>query len=591
MDKFKQGLLDNLKSIIKRVQDNLLIDQKKLTDLINKPLSEIKSLAIEDQNVFANMQEDAFNRIEELKHLYGSPFFVKCEVEILSTKEKKILYFAKHHFTEEKIYSWIAPIATIRFEKPGQVQYRLPNGVMEKLILNSKEQYLIVDGKVVFFALENIDKPRELIYQEHFSAKKEGFILPEIVAVMEKAQDTVIRAHHIGPFIISGPAGSGKTTLALHRVAFLVQSPDTAHLYAEKSIIVFVQDNGTKEYFSHLLPELGIKNVKITTFFEWGMEILGIDNAVYIDRRGIDENDKISKTFERLKQLSSKDIPSWSETKKFLENNKAIGIDRIDITIALMSFLNHYKRIEIKQKFNAVVKGKIVKKTRTNILKYSLIVMDEFQNYMPEQINIINTCLDENTNSAIYVGDIAQQIVYGALRSWDQIGLNPNSEREVRLHKVYRNTNQILKYIQTLGYKVEIPNEIKEGKEVIEYALSNEQDIIAQIDNSLKNSKGLIGVIAKDIEELKYIQNHFKDEKRIHITSMAMSQGVEFDIVYIIGIDNKFFIAENTNNYDDSFMQERKRITKDLLYVALTRAISELYIIGSVKLSEISQKD
>ena len=44
---------------------------------------------------------------------------------------------------------------------------------------------------------------------------------------MEKAQDQVIRAHHAGPLVISGPAGSGKTTLALHRVAFLTQSPET----------------------------------------------------------------------------------------------------------------------------------------------------------------------------------------------------------------------------------------------------------------------------------------------------------------------------------------------------------------------------
>jgi DNA helicase IV len=591
MNELKQKLLKNLKDTITKVQDSLEIEIEKQNDLVNKPISEIKSLSPEDQMVYANLQANATNRIQELGHLKSSPFFVKCELEMTSTKEKRILYFAKHHFTEEQIYSWIAPIAIVRFEKPGQVQYKLPDGKIEKAILNYKEQYLIVDGKVVFFAIEDLDNPRELIYQEHFSTKKDGFMLPEIVAVMEKAQDTVIRAHHVGPFVISGPAGSGKTTLALHRVAFLVQAPDTAHLYPEKSIIVFVQDNGTKEYFSHLLPELGIKNVLITTFFEWAIEILGITEAVYVDRRGIDEVDKEMNVYERLKQLKLKNIPSWTETKKFLNKNKLTGLDRIDITIALISFLNHHKKFILKSKFNTVVKGKIVEKTRTTICKYSLIVMDEFQNYMPEQINLLNTCVDDNTKSVIYVGDIAQQIIPGALRKWDQIGLLLNGDREVKLHKVYRNTKQILTYIQSLGYKVEIPKEIKVGREVEEYIITNDHEVILHIEKTLKSTEGLIGVIGKDATEIKSIRDYFVNEKRIHVTTMAMSQGVEFDIVYIIGIDIDFFKVSNTVDFDNDYIEEKKRITKDLLYVALTRAISELYIFGSTTLSEINQKD
>jgi len=101
----------------------------------------------------------------------------------------------------------------------------------------------------MFFSKEVEGRARELIYQEHFTNRKTGFMLPEIVAEMEKSQDQVIRAHHEGPLVISGPAGSGKTTLAFHRVAYLTQAPDTALHYREDSIIIFVQDNGTKEYF------------------------------------------------------------------------------------------------------------------------------------------------------------------------------------------------------------------------------------------------------------------------------------------------------------------------------------------------------
>lgn len=196
--------------------------------------------------MYLDLRDQGIERQEELKKLFGSPYFIRCDVVYKKTGERKTLYFAKHYFTEENIYSWVAPASVIRFEKPGPASYKLPDKTIEHVELLRKEQYMIVEGKVLFFAVEEGEKPRELIYQEHFS-RKTGFVLPEIVGVMEKAQDKVIRAHHSGPFVISGPAGSGKTTLALHRVAYLVQSPDTGEYYPGKSIIVFVQDTGTKE--------------------------------------------------------------------------------------------------------------------------------------------------------------------------------------------------------------------------------------------------------------------------------------------------------------------------------------------------------
>jgi DNA helicase IV len=583
----KNKLLDNLKKLISSVQDSIKTEKSKVSELINKPLSEIKSLNPEDQMVYLNLKAHATERITELDNLHNSPFFVKCEMEVSSTKEKKTLYFAKHHFVDRNIYSWIAPIARIRFEKPGLVEYKLPEGRIEKGNLSHKEQYLIVDGKIVFFAIEDLDNPRELIYQEHFSNKIGGFVLPEIVAVMEKAQDTVIRAHHIGPFVISGPAGSGKTTLALHRVAYLVQSPDTSEHYPADLIIVFVQDNSTKEYFSHILPELGIKNVTITTFFEWASSILNIRDAIYVDRRGDSESDKDKKEFDRLNQISQGNIPSWNETKSFLSENIKTGIDRIDLTIALKSFYNKYSKFEIKTKYNAVVKGEIKQKTRTTVLNYSLMIIDEFQNYMPEQLNLLQTCININTKSIIYVGDMAQQVLTGTLRSFDSIGLKLNSEREVRLHKVYRNTKQILEYIKNLDYKVEVPEGIKNGLEVKENIINTEDETIEYIEKLVINTKGLIGVIGKDSNSIDYLKKHFTDEKRVYVTTMILSQGVEFDVVCIVGINKSTFSVEHLENYPQEYIDIKNKIQKDILYVALTRAISELHILGTCTLTSL----
>ena len=93
-----------------------------------------------------------------------------------------------------------------------------------------------------------------------YARMKGFFVLPEIVSQMEKTQDIVIRACYKNPLLISGPAGSGKTTLALHRIAYLLQAPDTNIIYDTDPAVVFVQDDKTKEYFSKIMDE----NKKLT---------------------------------------------------------------------------------------------------------------------------------------------------------------------------------------------------------------------------------------------------------------------------------------------------------------------------------------
>ena len=312
---YKEKLLQKLKEKISGIREKIMLNQKETETLENRSLEEIKGLKVEDQAIYMDLKAHAKTRIKELENLHHSPFFVRCDIYYQKTGERRTIYFAKHQFAQESIFSWTAPIATIRFESPGNISWKLPDGSMEKAVLESKDQYLIVDEKILFYATEEQGKPRDLIYQEHFSTRKNAFILPEIVSIMEKAQDQVIRAHHVGPFVISGPAGSGKTTLALHRVAYLVQAPDTAHMYPSQSSIVFVQDTGTKEYFSQLLPELGINDVKITTFNEWVAECLEIAEKDILSSHSLNEESKDMLEFEKIKafRLNGQELLKYSK--------------------------------------------------------------------------------------------------------------------------------------------------------------------------------------------------------------------------------------------------------------------------------------
>ena len=604
MEKYKEKLLNKVKAHIDFIREKVR-RQLEITKVIaNKSLKEVGRMHPEDQMVYMNLKANAETRVAELTHLESSPYFIKCEI-VDENKEEKNYFFSKHQFSEESIYSWVAPVASIRFENPGKVSYRLPDGTEKNILIKKKEQYMIIDGKVIFFALEDGEKPRELIYQEHFTRQKSEFALPEIVAQIEKAQDEVIRANHKGPLIISGPAGSGKTTLALHRVAYLTQAPDTAIFYPPRLIIVFVQDNGTREYFSTLLPGLGINDVEITTFYSWSMNILGLKDYVYIERYGDTEEEKDLYEYKKLQALRENSSFIWSKNifitlndiyskylsgenlKLFNNQKKEKKLDRFDLVILLKAYFEKYKKFETKREYQTFVKDKLVKKTRKNKIEYSLIIVDEFQNYLKEQLDLFRNSLNKDTESVVYVGDIAQQVKLGTIKKLEDVGVIDKS-RNIRLNKVYRNTKNILSFIQNLNYKIEIPFGVKDGPVVIEKVLDSKKEEIEHIKNNIsKYENGSIGILSKNESYLLDFKKEFEEIKNIHSLSMVESQGVEFDIVFIVGLDRELVEVKHNIDVLLEHLEERKRMQRDLLYVALTRAITELHILGKCKLKEI----
>ncbi len=606
MEEYKQKLIEKLKDHITLVRSKIQESISSVKMLADKSVSEIKSMDPGSRAAYMSTKEGFLNRIEELGHLHQTPYFVKCDVSDDQTGAKRSYYFAKHQFSDEFIYSWVAPVAAIRFESPGKAIYKLPNGVIKKVTITRREQYMIVDGKPVFFAVEDLGKPRELIYQEHFTQQKSDFALAEIVAQMEKAQDQVIRAHHRGSMVISGPAGSGKTTLALHRVAYLTQAPDTASLYPARSVIVFVQDHGTKEYFSKLLPGLGIHHVQITTFTEWAFGVLRLTGEYsYVQRYGEDEEEKDVYEYEKMRVLRGgttvkfdkdcfrmlarmyKGTLSRKNLKLFESQKIAYALDRFDIAILLRAHMEKYGKFETQREYYTYVRDTVKKKIERKSTVYSLMIVDELQNYLPEQLAVLKQCLDERTQSVIYVGDMAQQVQLGTIKNWQEIGENVTPERDIRLAKVYRNTKNILAYIQSLGYKAEIPMGLKEGPIVREEILESPQKEIEYIRSVIDvYKKGTIGILAKNLAYLEPFKKEFT-ASNIHCLTMNESQGVEFDLVCIVGIDRDTFQVAHRDDILPAHLEERKRMQKDLLYVALTRAITELHVLGRKKLNDV----
>lgn len=573
-------------------------------------LKELSRASSADRLTYETLQQMENVKHNNLLQLYPSPYFHRCQVKFESDSGEKEIFFGKFPFLEANIYSWVSPAATIRFETPGDFSYKVDRGRIQKGELLKKDQYLIVDGRIIFLATEEIGRERELVHQEYFSTRKTGFILPEIVAQMEKAQDEVIRAGSGGPLVITGPAGSGKTTLALHRVAYLLQSPDTAMLFAPEDTIVFVQDEGTKNYFSRLLPDLGINNVTITTFGEWAMAILNlsgnhfknrffeaVDSPIGEYRNDLYEQKKIAaingepvawqkNIYATLKDAYAGQFEAEQENLLAEQEKKKI-LDRLDLTMLLHCWKSDRGRLAVVKDYYQVKKnGEMEKKQRIIELKYKLMIVDEFQNYLPRQLQIFDWCLDDLTRSSLYVGDLRQGIQLGTIKNWQQLPVKISEKRLINIHKVYRNTKEILKYLKEIGYQVEIPAQLKDGGKVEEIIadMAGEMSFIGEKITGLKDFS--VGIIAKDKKYLEAFAEKFSHHANVRILTMAEAQGVEFDTVFIVGIEQRqfFYPAEAASG----LIKEKKKIISDLLYISLTRAMTKMYILGRDRLSDLA---
>lgn len=598
----KEAILDRTKSHVKLVCENVQEREKNISDASEKLKKRFNSLSPEEQIVANRYLTDKDKEIAELAQIRKSPYFSRLEVEYKDEEDReKIVYIGKFGHLEENISSWTSPIAALRFENPGETDYYLPEGVFREVYLRSKDQIMVVDGVLKFLASESVDHSRELIYQEHFSNRKSGFMLPEIVAEMEKAQDRVIRADHFGPFLISGPAGSGKTTLAFHRVAYLLQQPDLNELFASNKTLVLVQDNGTKDYFSKLLPELGIDDVEINTFPEWAMRTLGLDMN-YQMRIGKTEAEKDRYEYAKIKAMRSGNSANWnkanvfsvlqdiyfkffdeSQKSLFLSQREAKEVDRIDLTLLLLANLGAGGSLGCVRDYWIKLKNETYRKKHGFVpYKYSLMVVDEFQNYLPEQLRLLKSTLDSKSRAAVYVGDMAQQVRWGTVKNWDEIGESIEPERQVVLQKVYRNTKNILRYISDLGFNVEIPERLAEGESVKELRFESTAKRLDFIKNEIMsksaNTIGILGWNENDIGELK---SAFSNDEKVHVLTFEESQGVEFDAVFLVS-DIRSILSNlpNIDSPEADYNSEKAKIAKDLVYVALTRAISYLYILS-----------
>lgn len=628
---------------------------------------EIRSMRESILNHFA-VGENVIDKRKRLGKILDIPYFGRIDFREDKVNIALPIYIGIHTFYDAEnkvnlIYDWRAPISSMFYDfELGAASYISPIKKIDGNIL-LKRQYRIRNGRMEFMIESSLTVHDDILQKELASNADDK--MKNIVATIQRDQNRIIRNEEAQNLIIQGVAGSGKTSIALHRIAYL--------LYAMKGdissgdILIISPNKVFADYISNVLPELGEESVpetsmeqilsnildhkyKYQTFFEQVEELSGNPTQEFIERI------QYKATFDFIMQLDrfilhventyfrTKDVKL---TKYFTIPGEFIDeqfrrFDRYPMRRRFEAMTDYILQIaeskyriivttkernmlkkEIKNMFAGnndvqlykdffewIGKPELFKMRKNRMLEYSdlaplaylhmalegneqrskvkHLLIDEMQDYSPIQYKVIQKLYPCRKT---VLGDAYQSInPYGSSTA-DMIGKALASGDIMKLCKSYRSTCEITDLAQKVRKNEELEFVLRHGKKPQILRLKNENEEISAVIDLIsafkKSNYKSLGIVCKTESQAEDIWNKLKiyiDDiyflsnqssafvRGIIITSAHMAKGLEFDEVIIPQVNEKNYNSE---------------IDKNMLYVAITRAMHRLNLTHSGELSKL----
>ncbi|WP_376711280.1 HelD family protein [Pseudochrobactrum lubricantis] len=210
------------------------------------------------------------DRRSKLQKLQDSPYFGRLDFTRMDRNLAQAIYIGVHDFRDEEsgetmVYDWRAPISSLYYDfETGPARYAAPSGEIAGSI-ELKRQFRIRDGELEFMLDSAVNIVDDLLQEELSRSSDEG--MKQIVATIQRDQNAIIRDGEAHTLIIQGVAGSGKTSIALHRIAFLLYRFKDS--LTSDDMLIISPNRVFADYIGNVLPELGEEKVG-----EIGMEAL-----------------------------------------------------------------------------------------------------------------------------------------------------------------------------------------------------------------------------------------------------------------------------------------------------------------------------
>lgn len=257
---------ENVNKTAKELQEqkNYLYENKTGMDAAEK--ASVK----QSVNMQAISGEAAVAYKKRLLKLISTPYFGRIDFKEEKRFQSEPIYVGMHSYFDDEenenlIHDWRAPVSGMFYDyEPGEASFKSPSGTKEGII-ERKRQYRIKEGDMEMM-LESDLYIRDDVLQKELSRSADDK-MKNIVATIQRDQNTIIRDETSPVLIIQGVAGSGKTSIALHRIAFLLyRFKDSIE---SRDIMIISPNKVFSDYISNVLPELGEETIP-----EMEMELL-----------------------------------------------------------------------------------------------------------------------------------------------------------------------------------------------------------------------------------------------------------------------------------------------------------------------------
>ncbi len=335
--KYLKNVIDEIDSQILSV--NTMIDklEKEMRELTHHFSEQYYFLDDEETVTGGDELDDAERTINQTKNKYYrlkkqklSPYFGKITFEDDKTKKIDNYYIGTFSLTNNGdvplVCDWRAPVSSMFYDyEIGKAKYIAPMGEIDGKIIN-KRQFKIKDGKMEYCFDSNLTIQDEILQME--LANNANQKMKNIVSTIQREQNTIIRDN--SPILfVQGVAGSGKTSIALHRVAYLLYK--YRDKYKSKDILIISPNEIFSDYISTVLPSLGEENIQSTSFYNIARDEL-VSLTKELQTRE-DELNELAENPQRLNEVAYKNCFDFCDSlNTYLKTYVNVGFNAHDLT-------------------------------------------------------------------------------------------------------------------------------------------------------------------------------------------------------------------------------------------------------------------
>ncbi|OAT83006.1 DNA helicase [Bacillus sp. MKU004] len=441
--------------------------------------------------------------LESLLKAKNKPYFARIDFKTQGSDRTEKHYIGKTSLyqrenQEQIIVDWRSPIANLYYEgRIGDVSYEAEGETYEG-DLSLKRQYMIEEGRLEEIRDIDLTTTDELLQDS--LAKSSSNRLTEIISTIQEEQNRIIRADLNRPIIVQGAAGSGKTTIALHRISYFIYN--YKQHFDPRQLMILAPSNLFIDYISEALPELGVEKVRQTTFSDYVMTCLE-------KKLKLVEDDKLIRLIERNHEIEVKKA-SWISGFKGSKTFRRIldhYIEEIEKRFYPSQdfYVDKYKLYSAK-KFTHLFKEEYTyMPVYRRIEKLKFLLQGYVRSNKKQMIEKVETFFDEKIEKALY-----QRAGAGNRKEYISKALDKKAERLEEVKKAVRTSvTQYMKQFEKKNLELYYSELFSDPDRLVEYSggeldLQQAEDLCFYTMSLLMKKKYEV----EDLAPLLYLQTH-----------------------------------------------------------------------------------